>query len=108
MTRQSAEVQAGVWWRMEDAFDPGGVQWIARSPVPVDFKGPSDLPYDAEAAALLEQRGVEAIELAAARWPDRIVLDDGVRRLTYAEVMDRVYGLAGRILDATPAGSVVA
>lgn len=93
---------------MEKAYDTNGLLWIDRSPAPLDFNGPADIPYDAEAAALLEQRGAEAIEQAAIRWPGRIVLDDGASRLTYAELMDRVHGLAGRLLDETPPGTVVA
>ena len=93
---------------MEKAFDPNDLQWIDRSPAPIGLNGPTDIEYDADAAALLEDRGVEAIERAAARWPDKVVVDDGVRRLTYAELLDRVYGLAGRIVDHTPPGAVVA
>lgn len=93
---------------MEKPFDPNELDWIEASPGPPDFNGPVDVSYDAEAAALLEQRGAEAIEQAAARWPGRVVLDDGVTRLTYAELMDRVHGLAGRLLDETPPGAVVA
>ncbi len=93
---------------MENAFNPKDLHWIDRSPAPLDLNGPVDVAYDAEAAKSLERDGVEAIERAAARWPDRVVLDDGVMRLTYAEVMDRVYGLAGRILDEVPPGGVVA
>lgn len=92
---------------MEKAYDLNDLQWIDRSPGAIDLNGPTDIAYDAEAAALLEHHGVEAIERAAARWPDKVVVDDGVLRLTYAELIDRVYGLAGRILDQTPAGGVV-
>ena len=93
---------------MEKAYDPNDLQWIDRSPGAIDLNGPTDIAYDAEAAALLEHHGVEAIERAAARWPDKVVVDDGVTRLTYAALIDRVYGLAGRILDQTPPGAVVA
>ena len=106
MTRQVVSI--GITFDMENAYDTKDLRWIDRSPAAIDFNGPVDIDYDAEAAALLEQRGVEAIERAAARWPERMVLDDGTTRLTYAALMDRVHGLAGRILDATSPGAVVA
>ena len=40
--------------------------------------------------------------------PDRVVLDDGTTRQTYAAPMDRVHGLAGRILDANCAHHTLA
>jgi acyl-coenzyme A synthetase/AMP-(fatty) acid ligase len=83
--------------------------WIEGRPVPLDGGGPVDQPYDAEAARGFETvGGVEVIERAARRAPHKIAVDDGTVRLTYAELIDRAYGLAWRLDGAAEKGSIVA
>ncbi len=82
--------------------------WIEGRPIPLDGAGPVDQPYDAEAAQGFETiGGLEVIERAARRWPHKVAVDDGTVRLTYAELIDRVYGLAQRLGAAAERESVV-
>lgn len=91
----------------DTTIDLPAIRWIDPDPETAMRGGPIERAYDAEAPRLLrEQGGLAAVEAAAARYADRVAIDDGTLRLTYAEFIDRVYGLAGR-LRAWPAGSVV-
>ena len=82
--------------------------WIGR-PTSLDDGGPVDEPYDAAAARGFEiVGGFEVIEAAARRHPHKLAVDDGTTRLTYAEFLDRVYGLAERLRRLTDPNSVVA
>src|SRR5262249_45055721 len=83
--------------------------WLKDRPVPLDFAGPADVPFDPGVARLIERSGgVAAIEAAAERLPDKIVVDDGSLRLSYAEFLDRVYGLVERLRGTVRPGAVVA
>jgi acyl-coenzyme A synthetase/AMP-(fatty) acid ligase len=83
-------------------------QWFQGRPVPLDAGGPVDQPYDAEAAQGFETiGGVALIERAARRSPHKVAVYDGTVRLTYGELMDRVYGLAQRIGAVVERGAVV-
>src|SRR5579862_857385 len=80
--------------------------WIRGRPVPLDFAGP-ETPYDAGIGPRLERDGgVAVIEAIARRFPDKVCIDDGKLRLTFAEALDRAYGLAQR-LDQETASPVV-
>jgi acyl-coenzyme A synthetase/AMP-(fatty) acid ligase len=82
--------------------------WIERHGIPLDTDGPVDVPYDAEAARGFETiGGFAVIESAARKYPTKVALDDGEVRLTYAQFVDRVYGLADRVISATEPHSVV-
>jgi acyl-coenzyme A synthetase/AMP-(fatty) acid ligase len=82
--------------------------WIKRQSIPLDLEGPVDVPYDSQAARDFESiGGFGVIESAAANNPHKIAVDDGNLRLTYAQLIDRVYGLAARLNSATDTGSVV-
>lgn len=83
------------------------MEWISTRPVPLDHGGPASVPYTPLATAWSELAGIRPFERAAARFPDKVAVDDGQVRLTYAEVLDRVYGLAARIAAAVPPGTVV-
>ena len=81
---------------------------MSRSDIPIDHGGPRSRPYAADLAALLETSGgVAAVEEAARRMPDKVVIDDGVTQLTYRMLLDRVYGLAERLLRETADGAVL-
>jgi acyl-coenzyme A synthetase/AMP-(fatty) acid ligase len=82
--------------------------WIEGRPVPLDGGGPVGVPYDAASARDFETiGGFEVVERAARNKPDKVAVDDGNLRLTYAQFIDRVYGLAQRIIAASESGSVV-
>ena len=50
---------------------PSAPQWIQTRPVPLDFGGPTEVPFDADAVRLLEEQGgVAAVEAAARLYPD--------------------------------------
>jgi acyl-coenzyme A synthetase/AMP-(fatty) acid ligase len=82
--------------------------WIEGGSTPLDFGGPIDVPYDPSCARDFETiGGFEVIERAARDNPDKVAVDDGAVRLTYAQFIDRVYGLAERLVAATDKGDVV-
>ena len=83
--------------------------WIEGRPVALDENGPTNVMYDAAGAADFETiGGFEVIERAAHNNPDKVAIDDGTIRLTYAEFLDRVYGLAELLISNTTHNSVVA
>lgn len=82
--------------------------WIKGRPVPIDDGGPTSQPYDTHAASgFATVGGVEVIETTARRFPDKVAVDDGVSQLTYAQFIDRVYGLAQRLHSTTTPGTTV-
>lgn len=82
--------------------------WIEPRSTPLDDSGPVDVPYDRDNARDFETIGpFEVVERAAGNNPHKIAVDDGSLRLTYAQFLDRVYGLADRLIAATEDGSVV-
>ena len=89
---------------------PGQVapSWIAGRPVPLDFGGPDSVPYEPMPAGTGVIAGLEAAERAAARDPEKTAIHDGVTRLSYREMLDRVHGLAPRIANALAPGVPVA
>ncbi|MEH3038408.1 MAG: AMP-binding protein [Sphingomonas adhaesiva] len=82
--------------------------WIEDRPVPLDHGGPTDRPYVPMATDADTLLGIRPFERVVARLPDKVAAYDGTMRLTYAEMLDRVYGLAARIDAAVPPGGVVA
>ena len=87
---------------------PDRLDWITADPQaprqirsrPADFQ-----PLPAHFAT---QHPLRSVEEVAARHPDRVVVMDGAQTLTYAEILDRVYGLARRIEAETPTGAPMA
>ncbi len=78
-------------------------------PVSLDADGPTDVSYDADRAKDFELiGGFEVIAQSARENPDKVAVDDGRERLTYAQFLDRVYGLAGRLDKLTEDRSIVA
>jgi acyl-coenzyme A synthetase/AMP-(fatty) acid ligase len=83
--------------------------WIAQRPCALDASGPEDVHYDANSARELELiGGIELIERTALKFPNKVAVDDGHIQLTYAQFIDRVYGLAARLIERTEGGSVIA
>ncbi|OJU12155.1 MAG: hypothetical protein BGN86_09000 [Caulobacterales bacterium 68-7] len=73
------------------------LDWITERPVPLDHAGPTDRAFDPIDEAWLARSMIERFEAVAARFPDRIAVDDGAIRLTYAELRARAYDLAHRL-----------
>jgi acyl-coenzyme A synthetase/AMP-(fatty) acid ligase len=83
--------------------------WINGRSTPLDADGPVAVPYNQDTGRDFEAvGGFKVIESAARNNPDKVAVDDGTIRLTYAQFINRVYGLAERLIAATENGSVVA
>ncbi|AKH41236.1 acyl-coenzyme A synthetase/AMP-(fatty) acid ligase [Altererythrobacter atlanticus] len=89
--------------------EPSGlaVDWIAQRPVLMDFGGPEDIGYVPLSEAAENFHGIEPFERAVERYADKVAIYDGTTSLSYAEVLDRVYGLARQIDEMLPKGAVV-
>src|ERR1700761_4755956 len=82
------------------------IEWVKTRPVPFDHGGPVDIPFT-QLEAIDGPMGLDHFENAAARFPDKVAVYDGKISLTYSELLDRVYGVAQRIVDSVPPGGVV-
>jgi acyl-coenzyme A synthetase/AMP-(fatty) acid ligase len=83
--------------------------WIEGRPVSLDADGPTDVPYDAGRAKDFESiGGFDVIARTVREIPDKIAVEDGQDRLTYAQFLDRVYGLAERLNALTDNSTIVA
>jgi len=83
------------------------VRWIENRPVPVDFGGPENLPFTPLSGDSAEILGLHTLAEMAARNPEKIAIFDGQISLTYAQVLDRTYGLAHRLAAELPLGAPV-
>ena len=83
------------------------IEWIAERPVPMDHGGPEAIPYVPLSEAADNFHGIEPFERAVERYADKVAIYDGTISLTYAEVLDRVYGLARQIGELLPKGAIV-
>jgi acyl-coenzyme A synthetase/AMP-(fatty) acid ligase len=81
--------------------------WIENRPVPLDFGGPADVPYEPLSDSSAAILGLQAVERAASLDPAKTAIFDGEISLTYADLLDRTYGLAHRLAAQLPAGSAV-
>jgi len=81
------------------------LNWISESPFPADYGGPVDAPF--QLPAVETPGGLGYVQWAAKTFPDKLAVTDGVRSLTYAELLDRCMGLSARIYDAVRPGGVV-
>ena len=83
--------------------------WIEGRAIALDVNGPTDVPYNAERAKDFETiGGFEVIAQTARENPDKVAVDDGQDRLTYAQFLDRVYELAESLDKLTEDRSIVA
>lgn len=94
--------------RSDTSTPASELAWEKGGAKPLDHAGPEDRAYDAAlAAAFPDIGGIAVIETVAARYPDKIAVDDGTRSLTYRVFLHNVYALCHRILDATKPSDVV-
>jgi acyl-coenzyme A synthetase/AMP-(fatty) acid ligase len=85
-----------------------GSFWIDHSDMPGERGGPRDVPYEPIREPPIDSGGLTGFERIARLHASRIAVDDGVTRLTYAELLDRVYGLANALEQSTRPGDPVA
>ena len=88
-------------------FQMVGSAWLNRRPVPTDFGGPTDIPYEQLPPRWAEQPVISHFHAAVDRFAGKIAVDDGTVRMTYQEVSAAVDQLAARIADVTPMGGPV-
>ncbi len=82
--------------------------WQYASDRPLDLDGPTDIPFEPFDDGAIEGSIVSRFQEIARRYPTRTAIDDGVTRLTYAEVWRIVCHLARQVESVAPAGRPVA
>lgn len=82
------------------------IQWISDPTRPADFGGPTEVPYQPPPTDC--ELGFEIVERIARSAPDKVAVWDGRLALTYAELLNRAYGLAEAIEREVAADGVVA
>jgi acyl-coenzyme A synthetase/AMP-(fatty) acid ligase len=94
---------------MNSTSSPLELRWIHDRPVALGFGDLEGVRYDKDAVRLLrEQGGLAAVHAAAACYPGKVAVFDGTLKLTYAEFLDRVYGLAERLIAQWPKSTILA
>jgi acyl-coenzyme A synthetase/AMP-(fatty) acid ligase len=86
----------------------GRLSWLNGRPVPMDFGGPVDVPFERFLPEWIDQPAALRFQAMADRYGDKIAIDDGTTRLTYRDIRASVADLAVRIVDATPEGGPIA
>jgi acyl-coenzyme A synthetase/AMP-(fatty) acid ligase len=86
----------------------GRLRWLSGRPVPMDFGGPVDVPFEPFLPEWIDQPAALRFQAMADRYGDKIAIDDGTTRLTYREVRAAVADLAARIVGATTEGGPIA
>jgi len=87
---------------------PSGLAWWRPDETPADLHGPTDVPFEPPARALLERPVFELLEAVADRWPNAVALRDDTRILRYDELRHSARHLGARIAAATPRSTAVA
>ncbi len=89
--------------------DPAAtLTWLKGRPVPTDFGGPVDLPFERFLPQWIDQPAIRRFHAMADLFGDKIAIDDGTTRMTYRAVRAAVADLGGRIVAATPEGGPIA
>jgi len=81
--------------------------WLAQANYPLDWNGPGARAFAPFDAALLERPIIELFAAQARLRGASTALDDGARRLSFAETLERVAGLAARLAAGTRRGDLV-
>src|ERR1700730_6389201 len=82
--------------------------WLCANDQPLDLNGPTDIPFERFDDGVIEHSIVSRFRRIAERYATRIAIDDGVTRLTYAEVWRITCHLARRVEVVVPAGRPIA
>lgn len=81
--------------------------WLAQANYPLDWNGPGARAFAPFGAELLERPIIELFAAQARLRGASTALDDGARRLSFAETLERVAGLAARLAARTRPGDLV-
>ena len=84
------------------------LSWLKGRPVPTDFGGPTDVPFDPFLPQWIDEPVIRRFHAVADRFADKVAIDDGATRLTYRAVRAAVADLGARIVAATPDGGPIA
>ncbi len=87
---------------------PPNLAWWRPDETPADLDGPSEVPFEPPARALLDRPVFALLNAAADRWPGAVALRDDTRTLRYDALRQTARRLAVRIAAATPRGAAVA
>jgi non-ribosomal peptide synthetase component F len=82
--------------------------WLCATDQPLDLDGPTDIPFERFDDGVIEHSIASRFRRIAERYATRIAVDDGVTRLTYAEVWRITCHLARRIEAVVPAHRPIA
>ena len=80
------------------------LSWISGRPVPTDFGGPTDIPFEPFLPQWIDQPIIGRFHSIADRFADKVAIDDGNTPMTYRQVRAAVAAMAARIVAATPDG----
>jgi acyl-coenzyme A synthetase/AMP-(fatty) acid ligase len=84
------------------------LSWISGRPVPTDFGGPTDVPFEPFRAQWIDEPIIRRFHAVADRFADKIAIDDGNTPMTYRQVRAAVADMAARIVAVTPNGGAIA
>src|SRR5277367_3199409 len=84
------------------------LSWISGRPVPTDFGGPTDVPFEPFPAQWIDEPIIRRFHAVADRFAGKIAIDDGNTPMTYRQVRTAVAEMAARIVAATPDGGAIA
>jgi acyl-coenzyme A synthetase/AMP-(fatty) acid ligase len=82
--------------------------WLNGRPVPTDFGGPVDVPFEKFLPQWIDQPAIRRFHAMADLFGAKIAIDDGTTRMTYRAVRAAVADLAARIVAATPESGPIA
>lgn len=82
--------------------------WVSQRPVALDFGGPEEVAYTPLPDRPEEVLSIAQVERVVRAHAEKVAIFDGVVRLTYADLLDRIYGLAHRIAATVEPGGVLA
>ncbi len=72
---------------------------------PIDHGGPVDRPFESFPYAALEGSVIDRFDAIVRRFPARLAIEDGARKMTYAELGAMVNEIAAAVTRATRAGA---
>jgi acyl-coenzyme A synthetase/AMP-(fatty) acid ligase len=74
--------------------------WLHLPDLPVEYRGPVDLPFEPFGTSGLDRPTLDSLGAAIARWPDRVAYDDLAGPLTFRDLGIAVDRLAARLAGA--------
>ena len=93
---------------IDDAPRLDQLDWLKHRPVPLDLDGPVDVPFEPVGEEWFTRSPIERFDYIVAKYGDRLAVDDGRSRLTYAELQRVARALAHQIDATAPPGQPIA